>query len=129
MNCISGKPKKNSVPCLDEYLSEHAVEKELFATEMQNLPLYGYGIKGFILSMIETSLRICGSSANPAMIEKIIGYGKDLLGKPIELLDDVEQVLKSLIILTTAWLLQQKATYWTRNGNSGIQGSITIFIM
>lgn len=114
--------EKKFCALLDEYLSGHAIEKELFATEMQNLPLYGYGIKGFILSMIETSLRICGSSANPAMIEKIIGYGKDLLGKPIELLDDVEKVLKSLssdfrlVVATKGDLLDQER----KLRNSGI---------
>jgi len=114
--------EKKFCALLDEYLSEHAVEKELFATEMQNLPLYGYGIKGFILSMIETSLRICGSSANPAMIEKIIGYGKDLLNKPIELLEDAEKVLKSLstdfrlVVATKGDLLDQER----KLRNSGI---------
>jgi putative hydrolase of the HAD superfamily len=99
---------------LDEYLLQHAVEKELFRTEMQNLPLYGYGIKGFILSMIETSLRICGKSLNPVIIEKIIDFGKDLLNKPIELLDDVEHVLKSLspryrlVVATKGDLLDQE---------------------
>ena len=106
--------EKQFCALLDEYLSEHAVEKELFVTEMQNLALYGYGIKGFILSMIETSLRICGSSLHPAVIEKIIGYGKDLLNKPIELLEDVELVLKRLspayrlVVATKGDLLDQE---------------------
>jgi putative hydrolase of the HAD superfamily len=99
---------------LDEYLQQHAVEKELFKTEMQNLPLYGYGIKGFILSMIETALRICGRSFNTEVIEKIIEFGKELLNKPIELLDDVELVLKSLssgyrlVVATKGDLLDQE---------------------
>ena len=114
--------EKKFCALLDEYLSEHAIEKELFATEIQNLPLYGYGIKGFILSMIETALRICGPSVNPEMFGKIIGYGKDLLNKPIELLEDVEQVLKRLspkyrlVVATKGDLLDQER----KLRNSGI---------
>jgi putative hydrolase of the HAD superfamily len=106
--------EKKFCALLDEYLLEHAVEKELFKTEMQNLPLYGYGIKGFILSMIETALRICGESAGTGMIEKIIGFGKELLNKPIELLEGVEEVLKSLhsryrlVVATKGDLLDQE---------------------
>lgn len=114
--------EKKFCALLDEFLSEHSVEKELFATEMQNLPLYGYGIKGFILSMIETALRICGPAVNSAMIEKIIVFGKDLLNKPIELLEDVEYVLKSLstgyrlVVATKGDLLDQER----KLRNSGI---------
>jgi putative hydrolase of the HAD superfamily len=99
---------------LDDYLLEHAVEKELFKTEMQNLPLYGYGIKGFILSMIETALGICGQSLNPVIITKIIEFGKDLLNKPIELLEGVDLVLKTLspkyrlVVATKGDLLDQE---------------------
>jgi putative hydrolase of the HAD superfamily len=114
--------EKKFCALLDEYMSEHSVEKELFATEIQNLPLYGYGIKGFILSMIETALRICAPTTNPAIIEKIIEFGKELLNKPIELLDDVEHVLKSLtskyrlVVATKGDLLDQER----KLRNSGI---------
>jgi len=43
---------------LEEYLPQHTVERELLQTEMKNVSLYGYGIKSFILSMIETAIRI-----------------------------------------------------------------------
>ncbi|MFN3380697.1 MAG: HAD family hydrolase, partial [Runella zeae] len=39
---------------LEDYLPHHTVSQELFKTQIQNLPLYGYGVKSFILSMIET---------------------------------------------------------------------------
>ena len=99
---------------LQEYLMEHAVEKELFVTELENLPLYGFGIKGFMLSMIETALKICNGRPNPAIITKIIDYGKELLNKPIELLDGVEEVLKKLspgyrlVVATKGDLLDQE---------------------
>ena len=42
---------------LEDYLPHHTLAKELYKTEIQNLPLYGYGVKGFMLSMIETAMR------------------------------------------------------------------------
>lgn len=99
---------------LEDYLPHHTVEKELFKTEMQNLPLYGYGIKAFMLSMIETAVRICGKSLNPEVVEKAIGYGKELLQKPIELLDGVEEALRvlqddyRLVVATKGDLLDQE---------------------
>lgn len=82
---------------LEDYLPHHTVSQELFRTEMQNLPWYGYGAKAFMLSMIETALRVSDKTLNVSIIEKTIRYGKELLDKPIELLDDVEHVLQTLI--------------------------------
>lgn len=81
---------------LEDYLPQHSVTKELFKTELQNIPLYGYGVKGFMLSMVETALRVSGNTVPLAVIEKAIQYGKDLLDKPIELLDEVETTLHQL---------------------------------
>lgn len=60
---------------------------------MQNLSLYGYGVKGFMLSMIETALRVSNNTLNTAIIEKAIQYGKDLIDKPIEMLEGFLAVL------------------------------------
>jgi putative hydrolase of the HAD superfamily len=79
-----------------DYLPQHSVARELFKTEIDNLVLYGYGIKGFILSMIETALRISDNKIPAEVVAKIIGHGKELLEKPVELIDGVEEVLKSL---------------------------------
>ncbi|MFM8740191.1 MAG: HAD family hydrolase, partial [Cytophagales bacterium] len=43
---------------LEEYLPQHTVARELLQTEIQNINLYGYGVKAFMLSMIETAIRI-----------------------------------------------------------------------
>jgi putative hydrolase of the HAD superfamily len=79
-----------------DYLPQHTIARELFKTEIDNLVLYGYGIKGFILSMIETALRISDKKIPVDAVEKIIGHGKELLEKPVELIDGVEDVLKAL---------------------------------
>ena len=78
---------------LEDYLPHHTHIKELFKTEIQNLPLYGYGIKGFMLSMVETALRVSNNTLNIGVLEKAIQFGKELLEKPIEILDGVEEVL------------------------------------
>jgi putative hydrolase of the HAD superfamily len=60
------------------------------------LPLYGFGIKAFTLSMIETALELTNHTISGKGIEKIISIGKDLLQKPVELLPEVETVLQEL---------------------------------
>lgn len=99
---------------LEDYMPHHTVAKELFKTEMQNLALYGYGVKGFMLSMVETALRVSDNTVSVETIEKAIQYGKDLLGKPIELLDGIDEVLHllkkkyRLVVATKGDLLDQE---------------------
>lgn len=81
---------------MSDYLSHQGLSQELFKTEIANLDLYGYGIKGYVLSMIEAAMRISNNTISIEVIEKIIVLGKDLLQKPIELLDGVEDTLKAL---------------------------------
>ncbi len=99
---------------LEDYLPHHTVSQELFKTQIQNLPLYGYGVKSFILSMIETSLEVSEKTISLEVIEKIIALGKEMLQKPIELLDGVEEVLQTLhgryrlVVATKGDLLDQE---------------------
>ena len=99
---------------LSEYVAPHLVAHELFKIEMENLPLYGYGVKGFMLSMVEAALRITGNNVPNMVIEKALQYGKELLEKPIELLEGVEQVLEALkehyrlVVATKGDLLDQE---------------------
>lgn len=81
---------------LEDYLPHHTVMQELFKTEMQTLSLYGYGIKGFVLSMIETAMRVSENKVSMSIIEKIIQYGKDQMERPIEMLDGMEEALHLL---------------------------------
>ncbi|HEY4324954.1 MAG TPA: HAD family hydrolase [Mucilaginibacter sp.] len=99
---------------LSEYSSIRTLEHELLKTEIGNLALYGYGIKGFMLSMIETALSITNNNINVAVVEKILDLGKQMLDRPIELLDGVEEVLLALkdkyrlVIATKGDLLDQE---------------------
>jgi putative hydrolase of the HAD superfamily len=81
---------------MSDYLSEQGLSQELFKTEVDNLNLYGYGIKGYTLSMIEAAMKISNNTLSVEAIEKIIVFGKELLQRPIVLLDGVEETLKSL---------------------------------
>ena len=99
---------------LENYLPQHTVSQELFATEMKNLCLYGYGIKGFILCMIETDSRISEHTISIPIVNQIIAIGHDLLQKPIELLPGVTETLEQLkdhyrlVVATKGDLLDQE---------------------
>ncbi len=99
---------------LEDYLPHHSISAELYQTQVQNISLYGYGVKSFILSMVETALRISENTLGVPVIEKIIELGKEMLEKPIELLEDVEHVLQSLsghyrlVVATKGDLLDQE---------------------
>jgi putative hydrolase of the HAD superfamily len=94
--------------------TENKIEQELFKTEIRNLGLYGYGVKGFMLSMVECALDISNNNLSPALLNDVLNIGKEMLEKPIELLDGVEDVLKSLhgkyklIVATKGDLLDQE---------------------
>jgi putative hydrolase of the HAD superfamily len=81
---------------------------------MQNMALYGYGVKAFLLSMVETAIRVTGGNVRAEVIDRIIQYGKEHLDKPIEMLDDVEHILKTLngkyrlVVATKGDLLDQE---------------------
>ncbi len=96
------------------HLDEAETSKELFKTEMQNLEIYGYGAKGFILAMVETAIRITDAKITSEEINRIIDIGKTLLNMPIQLLDGVENVLQKLqgkyklILVTKGDLLDQE---------------------
>lgn len=115
--------EKKFCQLLEDLLSHHNISQELFKTEMANLELYGYGAKSFVLSMIETALRISNGTLSALSIQKIIDYGKELLNKPIQLLDGVEEVLKSLhskyllVVATKGDLLDQQR----KLNNSGLE--------
>ncbi|WP_282044514.1 HAD family hydrolase [Winogradskyella flava] len=99
---------------LSHYETPNKIDQELFRMEIKNLPTYGYGVKGFVLSMIELAIELSNGSVSNDIISKMLDIGKDMINKPIELLDGVEQVLKSLskdyrlILATKGDLLDQE---------------------
>lgn len=106
---------------LEAYVSPDEISEKLFETEMRNLKLFGYGAKGFMLSMIETALEISQYRINGSDIQRIINLGKNLLQKPVELIEGVREVLHKLqnhyelLLLTKGDLLDQE-TKLARSG-------------
>ena len=99
---------------LSPYETKNKITQELFKTEIKNLSIYGYGIKGFVLSMLECALVLSNYQLPPETLGEIIAIGKEMLEKPIQLLDGVEEVLESLqgkyklIVATKGDLLDQE---------------------
>jgi len=99
---------------LSNYETENKIDQELFKKEIANLKYYGYGIKGFVLSMIECALELSNNQTSPITIGKIITIGKEMLNKPIELISGIEEVLQALqnhyklIVATKGDLLDQE---------------------
>lgn len=81
---------------MQDYLSQKDISMAIYQAQINNLPLYGYGIKGYILSMIEAALEISNQRIPSKGIGKILDFGKDLLNKPIELIDGIEETLAYL---------------------------------
>ncbi|MGB6152795.1 MAG: HAD family hydrolase [Pricia sp.] len=99
---------------LEGYETQNKIDQELFKTEIKNLELYGYGVKGFMLSMIESALEISNHQVSQATISEILQLGKKMLNEPVHLLDGVRDVLEALkdkyrlIVLTKGDLLDQE---------------------
>ncbi len=106
--------EKKFCDIMAEYLNVEQLEQELLTSEMNNIHLYGFGIKSFTLSMLETALRVTNNQIAPVKIAAIIEAGKELIKAPLELLDNVEDVLRDLsrdyklIVATKGDLLDQE---------------------
>jgi putative hydrolase of the HAD superfamily len=80
---------------LRPYAGDGVLER-LHTTEMRNLRLFGYGTKGFTLSMVETAIEASNDKARSADIRAILEWGKEMLQNPIELLDGVQEAVERL---------------------------------
>ena len=96
------------------YASPDHLEVRLQAAEDRNLHLYGYGVKGFTLSMIETALEVMHADAPVWVIGEILAAGRAMLGLPVRLLDGVSATLKALsgqyrlVLISRGELLNQE---------------------
>jgi putative hydrolase of the HAD superfamily len=106
--------EKTFATLLSKYETPNKIDQELFRVEIDNLPLYGYGVKAFTLSMVESALELSNYNISAKTIETILNIGKDMLNKPVELLDGAEEVLRvlskkyKLILATKGDLLDQE---------------------
>ncbi|MBN2781180.1 MAG: HAD family hydrolase [Candidatus Marinimicrobia bacterium] len=99
---------------MKDILPPEESSKELYKTEVSNLPLYGYGSKAYTLSILETALRLSREQLPAASIARILKAGKQLSDSPLKLLDHVETVLQNLapyyklIVVTKGDLIDQE---------------------
>jgi putative hydrolase of the HAD superfamily len=100
---------------LANYHDADWVERKLDETETRNIKQFGYGAKGFALSMIETAIELTEGRVKGAEIQEIIEYARELLTYPIELLEGVSDAVKTLsseynlIVITKGDLFDQEA--------------------
>jgi putative hydrolase of the HAD superfamily len=103
------------VEVLARYADGKTVMAELYRTEMRNLPSYGYGIKSFALSMIETAIRLSDGRVTGTEIGQIIDLAQEMLTSGVQLLDHVEEVVQTLadsyplMLITKGDLRDQRA--------------------
>ncbi|RXG12272.1 putative hydrolase of the HAD superfamily [Leeuwenhoekiella aestuarii] len=97
-----------------DYGDEEDIVRMLLDTEIRNLDTYGYGIKGFTLSMLETAHRLMGDKMNAETTSFILDKGKQMLAEPVEVLPHIEEVLEELskkyklVVATKGDLLDQE---------------------
>jgi putative hydrolase of the HAD superfamily len=110
---------------LRRHVPDADVDAHLAETEMTNLGIYGYGVKAFTLSMIETAIQVTRGKIPATDLEVILGWGKRMLMEPTELLDGVEGTLKllgqryDLLLITKGDLFDQESKL-ARSGLAGL---------
>jgi putative hydrolase of the HAD superfamily len=78
------------------YVDDVDVDARLLTTERRNLPTYGYGVKGFALSLIETAIDLTDGRIGAADIAEIVGWARMMLDHPVDLLDGVVETVELL---------------------------------
>ncbi|BCH22190.1 HAD family hydrolase [Mesorhizobium sp. L-8-3] len=81
---------------LADHADPTALRERLLDAQKSSLKLYGFGIKGFTLSMIETAIGITDGKVPAAVIEQILAAGRDMLEHPVETLPNVRETLERL---------------------------------
>ena len=110
---ISTKDKFSAL--LAEYRNKNYIEQHLDATETKNIAHFGYGIKGFTLSMIETACDLTDGKITGDKIKQIIEFAREMIASPIEVLEGVRETIETLskdyrlILITKGDLLDQEA--------------------
>ena len=108
-------------------LSPGELEARMLATEQRNLRLFGYGAKGFTISLIETAIEVTGGSIPSREIERIISFGKDLLDHPVELLPGVRRTIDRLCEAGRALILVTKGDLWHQESKVASSGLADLF--
>jgi putative hydrolase of the HAD superfamily len=123
--------QSQALDILAHYHDRDWIERRMYETEIRNLEHYGYGIKGFTLSMIETAIELTEGRIGGAEIGRIIELTREMFNAPVELLDGVEETLAALaashelMLITKGDLFEQQAKI-ARSGLARHFGKIEI---
>jgi putative hydrolase of the HAD superfamily len=106
---------------LSRYHDAATVDRTLLATESRNLDLYGYGVKGFTLSAIETAIELTAGKISADEIRTLLNLGRDMLDHPVELLEGVADTVARLadsheLVLITKGDLRDQQRKLTKSG-------------
>jgi putative hydrolase of the HAD superfamily len=100
---------------LDHYINTDALMEKFYAVEMRNLDYFGYGVKGFVLSMVETAIELTDGRVTGTDIQRLIDLGKQMLRAEVELLPEAEAAVLALaqthplMIITKGDLFDQES--------------------
>ena len=116
---------------LSRYDAQGVPSDQLYDVEMRNLRHFGYGVKGFVLSMIETAIEITGGRVDNQDVRQIIEWGREMLSSPIQLLDGVAEAIEALarehrLVLVTKGDLLDQETKLARSGLGSLFQGIEI---
>lgn len=104
-----------------------ALGDKLYETEIRNLGLFGYGIKGFVLSMIETALEVSGGRVPNPVIQEFLDRGKEMLAHPVHLLDGAAEALAAMRAAGRRTLLVTKGDLFDQEGKLARSGLADLF--
>jgi putative hydrolase of the HAD superfamily len=108
------KAEERLTELLSPYVDERLLRRSLYERELGNLPVFGYGAKGFTLSMIETAIELSGNRIRGEEIQRIVDLGRSLMQKPISLLPGARETVEAmsssreLMIITKGDLVDQE---------------------
>lgn len=103
-------------------LSVDELEERMLETERRNLRLFGYGAKGFTLSLIETAIELTDGAVPADDIATIVEFGKDLLDRPVELFDGVADTVAELRRRELGLVLVTKGDLWHQESKVAASG-------
>ena len=110
----SPTPRSSSATSCAPYANGTDLDAQLAANERRNLELFGFGVKGFTLSMIETAIEVSDGRVGSAEVQALLDRGKAMLAQPVELLDGVAETVAELarthrlVLVTKGDLLHQE---------------------
>lgn len=116
---------------LAQYHDAATVDAALLATERRNIPLYGYGVKGFTLSAVETAIQLTDGKISAGEIQRLIELGRGMLEHPVEILEGVVETLAVLaeqhpLIVITKGDLRDQERKVEKSGLAGLFRAVEI---